>query len=270
MSLNEFTTSELGKFSVTRRYFPHLTDYDAKYDEAQFRRIERRLSFPAARCALVLLDVWNKNEIGFERFDRIVKKYVAPVADAFREAGMLVVHAPSPPVAAKYPDRRFKPGRPEDWLFYRSPDGWPTPPMIARTGEFAPYSLTVEENSGCVPQSEEALYRNYFIHPSVGPVANDVVIGDRNELHALLKDRQIFHIFYAGFSSNGCMLERDYGVKWVSYLGYDITLIRDCTGAVEMSDTVATLEQTRTSVQNIELWISTCSAEDLLDGLRKK
>ncbi|MFH1009132.1 MAG: hypothetical protein V1800_16785, partial [Candidatus Latescibacterota bacterium] len=98
----------------------------------------------------------------------------------------------------------------------------------------------------------------------------DMVVGDRKELHLLLEDRKIFHLFYTGFATNGCMLERDYGVKWTGvYLGYDVTLLRDCTRATETAQSVATMEQTRTSIDNLEFWITTTTSDSFLNGLRE-
>ena len=256
-------------FAIMRRYYPHALNYDDKHEEAAWRPVERRLDFDRTLCALVLVDVWSTNEIGFDRIDRIVRERITPLVHACREAGILVVHAPSPPVAGKYADRRFKPSRPEDWLFHRESDGWPTDEMLAGSGPFAKYSLRMDDPDAHRPGSQEELYRNYFIHPALGPEGDDVVVGDREELHALLKDRGKFHLFYGGFASNGCMLERDYGVKWVSYLGYDVTLLRDCTGATEMAHTLGTLEQTRASTENMEFWISSCRSTDFLAGLRR-
>ncbi|MDP7384962.1 MAG: hypothetical protein QF593_02925, partial [Nitrospinota bacterium] len=258
------------RFEITRRYVPHMVNYDDKHEEAEWRPVERRLDFDPALCALVLVDAWNTNEISFERIVRIVRERIVPVAKACREAGILVVHAPSPPVADKYPDRRFKPSRPEQGMFHREPDGWPAPEMMARSGAFAKYSLAVEDPGARRPGSQEELYRNYFVHPELGPEGDDVVIGDREELHALLKKRRKFNLFYAGFASNGCLLERDYGIRYVSsYLGYDATLIRDGTTATEMAYTLGTLEQTRASTENMEFWFSSCSSADLVAGLAR-
>jgi len=257
------------RFEITRRYVPHMVNYDDKHEEAELRPVERRLDFDGALCALVLVDAWNTNEIGFERIDRVARERIVPVVKACREAGILVVHAPSPPVADKYPDRRFKPSRPEQSMFHREPDGWPAPEMMARSGPFAKYSLALDDPGARRAGTEEELYRNYFINPALGPEGDDVVIGDREELHALLKERRKYHLFFAGFASNGCMLERDYGIRCVSYLGYDSTLIRDGTTATEMAHTLGTLEQTRASTENMEFWFSSCTSADLVAGLRR-
>ena len=82
-------------FEVTRRYYPHALNYDDKHEEAAWRPIERRLDFDRTLCALVLVDVWNTNEIGFNRIDRIARERIAPVVHACREAGMMASSGPT-------------------------------------------------------------------------------------------------------------------------------------------------------------------------------
>ena len=258
------------RFAITRRYFEHLEDYNVEgLSEATWRPVERRVDFDPSQCALILLDVWNMNPLGQEGYDQVTREQIKPVLEACRDAGILVVYAPAPEVADKYPARRFSPSRPGEWLFsppeYAS--DWPTQQMRARTGIYEKYNLSSDPN---VPaKSGVENYEHFLVHPAVAPKGDDVVVGDRKELHLLLEDRKIFHLFYTGFASNGCMLERDYGVKWTGvYLGYDVTLLRDCTRATEMAHTVATMEQTRTSIENMELWITTTTSQSFLEGLR--
>lgn len=259
------------RFTITRRYYEHIEDYDVKgLSEAGWRPVEKRVDFDPAQCALILLDVWNMNPLGQEGYDRVTREQIKPVLDACREAGILVVHAPAPDVADKYSTHRFRPSRPDEWLFRRPEfaSDWPTPEMRTKTGPYEKYSLS--STPGVERKSGVETYRNFFIHPAVAPKGDDMVVGDRKELHLLMEDRKIFHLFYTGFATNGCMLERDYGAKWTGvYLGYDVTLLRDCTRATEMAHTLATMEQTRTSIENLEFWISTTTCNFFLEGLRE-
>ena len=256
-------------FTITRRYYEHLEDYDTEVSEATYEPVERPVDFDPSECALVLVDVWSANCMGQDGFDSVTREKIAPVVRACRRAGILVVHAPCPQVADKHPDRRFKPTPPDQWLFAHPAYAadWPTPDMRSARGPYREYNLSRTPDAPVAPEVDR--YRNYFIHPAVLPEGNDVVIGDRKELHLLLQDRRIWHLFYAGFATNGCMLERDYGIRWVGYLGYDITLLRDCTRATEMSHTLPTMEQTRASIDNLQFWIATSSSDSFLDSLRK-
>jgi hypothetical protein len=65
------------------------------------------------------------------------------------------------------------------------------------------------------------------------------------------------------------MLERDYGTRNMSYLGYQANLLRDCTTALETGETVATFEQTHASVHNLEFWFPSTTSTALPGGLGK-
>lgn len=256
------------RFTITRRFFPHVTNYEADYHEETWTPVHRQVSFDVAQCALVVLDVWNLVSPIHKHMAAVTEERIGPVVKACRKAGLLVIHAPGPQVADKYPEHRFRPSPAEDWLFYRPWDGWPTREMLQRTGPYSEYAMWYEEDKA--HYTEEQKYTKYFIHPAVAPEEGDLVIGDREELHALLKEREIFNLFYVGFASNGCMLERDYGVRWVGYLGYDITLLRDCTRATETAASLPTLRQTRSSVENLEFWISTTTSENFIKALENR
>ena len=73
------------------------------------------MPLPVDETALVLVDLWNVHfiESWIARAARITKECVVPVLDAARQAGLTIVHAPSPPVAEQYPQlQRHKPPEP--------------------------------------------------------------------------------------------------------------------------------------------------------------
>ena len=261
------------RFEMPIRYVPWTVNYEDEFPEDKFAPIERRVGFDPELSALILLDVWSWHFMPTyrERAGLITRERIKPVAEACRKAGVLVVHAPSPPVANKYPEHRFWPA--SEWKrqpMYSPPGeapGWPAPEMASRTGRFKEYS---QKSSPDAPRlTEEQLYRKYNIHPAVGPEPNDLVVATREELHGLLAKHKRFHLFYAGFVSNGCILERDYGTRQMAYLGYQIILLRDCTTGLETSETIGTFEQTKASVHNLEFWFSTSTSGAMLDGLGK-
>ncbi|RKY61026.1 MAG: hypothetical protein DRP95_03430 [Candidatus Latescibacterota bacterium] len=84
------------------------------------------------------------------------------------------------------------------------------------------------------------------VHPSspepvrtpVRPAEGEPVVHTGEQLHRLLSERRVLHLFYAGFAANWCLLYRDYGVLAMHGRGYDIILVRDATAGVEFHDTV--------------------------------
>jgi hypothetical protein len=112
--------------------------------ESDFERASLHWSLPAERAALVLVDMWNEHYVlsHLERGGQITRERIVPLAQAFRDAGATVVHAPSPDCLHRYEQRLTRvegtpagpavPPRPEPLL----PD-WPPAEFRRKEGEFA-------------------------------------------------------------------------------------------------------------------------------------
>ena len=104
------------------RYFQDSTPADVPCRETAFIRREFEMPLPVEETALVLVDLWNVHfiESWIERAAQVTTECVVPVINAAREAGLTIVHAPSPSVAAQYPQlERHKPPEPS------TPSAWP-------------------------------------------------------------------------------------------------------------------------------------------------
>jgi len=250
------------------RYYRVYTDPDVPCDEGNFHHVERDLSLPLDQTALVLVDVWSDHYIDSwrERAAAITRQRIVPLPQAARDAGMMVIHAPSPRIVeSDHPEfmPAPEPGQPQD-----APE-WPPAEFrgIYRSGEFAAFGRNPE------PRLQEALAR-YVTTQSIAdvaaPVPGDSIIATGHQLHDLLCERQILHLIYAGFATNWCVIGRDYGIIAMNERGYDIVLIRDATTGVEFHDTVGQLTATEIAVREIETkyawstttdaFVATCSA----------
>jgi nicotinamidase-related amidase len=216
------------------RYYRVYTDEDVPCREADFGFVERRLPLPAPQTALVLVDVWATHYIDswFERAARITRERIVPLMEAARQAGVLVVHAPSPFVV----ERRHPESMPD-----RPPashgDGWPPPDFrgIYRSGEHAAFGRAAEPR---LARAQKRYETEQGIAEIAAPQPGDEVIADGPQLHDLLRERGILHLVYAGFATNWCVIGRDYGVIAMNGRGYNIVLVRDATDGVEFHDTV--------------------------------
>ena len=87
------------------RYFQDSTPADVPCLETAFIHREFEMPLPVDETALVLVDLWNVHfiESWIERAAQVTTECVVPVIDAARQAGLTIVHAPSPPVAEQYP-----------------------------------------------------------------------------------------------------------------------------------------------------------------------
>ena len=230
------------------RYFQDSTPANVSCRETHFIRREFEMPMPVAQTALVLVDLWNVHfiESWIERAKQITVDCVVPVIDAARRAGVTIVHAPSPPVAAQYPQlNRHKPPEPS------VPSTWPPKAFRSREGDFEVYRGPRSQPPG-IGVHWDSLEPELAVSPAIDVQTDDFVIATGTQLHALLEEQHILHLLYAGFATNWCVLGRDYGIRSMARYGYNIVLLRDATTGVEFPDTFDTLFATEIAIREVE------------------
>jgi len=78
------------------------------------------------------------------------------------------------------------------------------------------------------------------------------VVADGRQLHDLCEEKGILHMLVAGFATNWCILNRDYGIRAMAARGYNCILLRDATEGVEFPDTLETRFATEIAVREVE------------------
>jgi nicotinamidase-related amidase len=245
--------------SLPCRYYRVYTDANVSCDEANFQFVERTLPVPVAEAALVLVDVWSTHYIDswLARARQVTQEKIVPLLEAARRIGMTVIHAPCPQVADRYAPSPAPTTPPP-----RTRSDWPPSAFrgIYRAGEYADFGRNQE------PRLRAALDRyvtDLDISALVKPLPGEPVIHNGAQMHELLAERQILHLFYAGFATNWCVIGRDYGIYAMNDRGYNIVLVRDATTGVEFDDTVEALIATNIAIREIETkngWSTTTDA----------
>jgi len=218
-------------------------------------------------AALVLVDIWDRHMLKSheKRCLEITRDKILPVLDIARKAGITIVHCPGRNVACKYPQcKRFVRAK-EIVPSVRKSLDWPPENFRKRTGEYAMYAHPFLE-AEVEKYGREHYSKNLLIPEIVRPVAGDFVVATGNQLHRLLKERRILHLFYAGFATNMCLIHKDYGVKATSGRGYDVILLRDCTTGVETDYTMKGLITTEIAIQQIENGNSSTTSEEFIEA----
>ena len=229
-------------------------------EEWNYRHEEKTLAADTDQTALVLVDCWDAlyiNETFVRRAADIVRSTIVPFAEFCRETGILVIHAPSLSVAGRYMEWMENP---EDWDRNPAPDEWPPEDFRKRQGEHAglAWSLTP-----LLADWYDYMQNQMMIMREIEPVGNDVVIASGDQLHALLSNRRILHLLYAGFATNMCVPNKDYGTRAMISKGYHAVLLRDATTAVETHETYRDELLKETAITNAETghgFSSTCKA----------
>ena len=240
------------------RYYRVYTDPEVPCEEQNFHFVEQCLPVPAAQAALVLVDVWSTHYIDtwVQRAAEITRTQIAPLLQAARQAGVKVIHAPSPYVVERYYPGSMPPeveAPPVKW----PPDGFRG---IYRDGEFSAFGRDQEPR---LPGVYERYETELKIAEPARPLPGEAVIATGAQLHELLAQSRILHLFYAGFATNWCLVGRDYGIIAMNERGYNIVLVRDATAGIEFHDTVDQLGATEMTVREIETkyaWSTTTAA----------
>ena len=250
--------------TVPVRYYRLGPEGDRPIVEANFDFATKEVTMPAGQVGLVLVDCWDIHPYAshLERGEQICEQVLAPLADACREVGVAVIHAPSPGQAKLYP--QWTKFATDDELFGASgpASDWPPTEMRSRTGDYAQFA---KEEVPCVRKWREEQLDKRKIVDCLEPHPDDFVIATGEQLHRLCRHRGIVHLIYGGFAANMCVPGRDYGTRAFGLRGYNVILLRDGTTAIEAHCTLDGMRLTEASILETEMTIgSTCASEDLL------
>jgi nicotinamidase-related amidase len=254
-------TDPTATISLPCRYYRVFTDPDVPSEESNFGFVEQTLPLPVHQTALVLVDVWAVHYIDsmVRRIKRLVADTIVPALQAARQAGITVIHAPSPWIVQR---RGYQTAKPE--LAEPAVEAATWPPAgfghIYRGGEWAAFGRPEEPR---LPAVYEWYETDLDIAAPARPEGDDLVISSGPELHAVLEERRILHLIYVGFCANWCLVGRDYGIMAMNQRGYNLILLRDATTGIESADTVDDLLMTNMTIREIETkwgWSATSEA----------
>jgi nicotinamidase-related amidase len=233
---------------LTVRYFQDSTPLDVPCREENFIRREISMALPIEKTALVLVDLWNIHFIQswLERATAVLHAKVIPAMEAARRAGLTVVHAPSPPVAEQYPQlRRHKPA--PAWI----PPTWPPAEFRQREGQYTAFRGPRHQPPG-IGAWWEPMEHKLGVSPAVTVLEDEYLVATGQQLHELAEEKGLLHLIYAGFATNWCIMNRDYGVREMGGRGYNVVLLRDATMGVEYPDTLHDLLATEMAIREVE------------------
>jgi nicotinamidase-related amidase len=269
--------------------------------EASDRYVEAVWPLRLSETALILVDIWDwhSNRSHRERAAEITRGRILPLVEAARQAGILVIHAPSPDIAVRY----------EQWVRYAgdaaretaverllrqkfvdvlqmtdppealrpivdsippvlkalapNDPAWPPADFRKRAGDYVRYARPQ-------PPSWREVAQPRDIPKILRPKPGDYVVASGAQLHRLLKDRKILHLLYVGFATNMCVQNtRDYSMEQMGRRGYNCILLRDCTTGIENAYTLEGLLLTKAAILSLEKSQASATSSDLLRALHR-
>ena len=251
---------------VRPRYYRWYVDPGVEWVETNTGYAELDWEIPLSRAALVLVDVWDRHYLKDTeaRAEEIIQQKIRPLLKASRQAGLEIIHAPSPDLSIANKHPAWVGLISEEEIRGKREDDWPPPEFRQKSGPYKKYASPLEPRE----QERKELIKGLRMHPDVQPEGDEVVVATGEELHRYCKQRRILFLFYLGFNTNACILHRDYGTLEMSKRGYEIIMVRDCTTGMESFETHDELWQTRGAILILEMFGKySISSKELIAGL---
>jgi len=183
---------------------------------------EIRQKFAAARSAIVICDMWDKHWCqGATRRVGDLARRMDPVLRQAREAGVLVIHAPSETMSfyKDYPQRRLVLQAPA--VKHPADLNLPDPPLPID-----------DSDGGCDTPGDKAHQAWMRENPLLSMGPDDAISDNGDEIYNLLRQRNIQTLFIMGVHANMCILNRSFAIKQMTRWGLSCILVRDLTDAM--------------------------------------
>jgi len=187
---------------------------------------------------------------------------------AARSLGVMIVHAPSDTM-------KFYEGTPWRQRMQRAPSAPSSIPILARCPREPVESrdFPIEDeggNDGCddpVVKEWTGPYPWTREHPAIDIVGFDGVSDNGQEIYNFFRQEGITNVALMGVHTNICILNRGFGIRQMTRLGFQVVLVRDLTDAMydpRKRPFVSHTRGTELVIEYIESkWCSSIPGEDL-------
>ena len=193
---------------------------------------EQELRWDVAQTAIIICDMWDTHTCGLSA-QRVAA--MAPrmnqVVSAARSLGVMIIHAPSDTM-------KFYEGTPWRRRMQRAPSV-PSPiPILARCPREPDESSSFpidDTGGGCddpMLKKWTGPYPWTRQHPAIDIIAFDGVSESGQEIYNFCKQQGITNVALMGVHTNICILNRSFGIRQMTRLGFQVVLVRDLTDAM--------------------------------------
>ena len=233
----------------------------------KFRVSEQVLRWEAARTAIVICDMWDTHTCGLSaQRVAVMAPRMNQVVSAARSLGVMIVHAPSDTM--KYYEG--SPARRRMQLAPTAPSPFPLlnrcPRDPAEERDF-PIDDTAGGCDDPILKKWTGPYPWTRQHPAIDIVGFDGVSDSGQEIYNFFKQDGITNVVLMGVHTNICILNRGFGLRQMTRLGFQAVLARDLTDAMydpRARPFVSHTRGTELVIEHIEAkWCPSILSEDL-------
>lgn len=228
---------------------------------------ERVLRWEVDQTAIIICDMWDTHtcSLSAQRV-AVMAPRMNHVVSVARSLGVMVIHAPSDTM-------KFYEGTPERLRMQRAPLASSPIPILAR----CPREPAEERNfpvddtaGGC----DDPILRKWTgpypwkrQHPAIDILGFDGVSDNGQEIYNFCKQEGITNVALMGVHTNICILNRSFGIRQMTQLGFQVVLARDLTDAMYDPRTrpfVSHARGTELVIEHIESrWCPSILSDDL-------
>lgn len=233
----------------------------------KFRASEQVMQWKVAQTAIVICDMWDTHtcSLSAQRVGMMAPR-MNQVVSAARSLGVMIIHAPSDTM-------KFYEGTPWRQRMKDAPTAPSETPILARCPREPAESRNFpidDAAGGCddpVVKPWIGPYPWTRQHPAIDILGFDGVSDNGQEIYNFFRQEGITNIALMGVHTNICILNRGFGTRQLTRLGFQVALVRDLTDAMYDPRTrpfVSHARGTELVIEHIEAkWCPSILSEDL-------
>ena len=229
---------------------------------------EQVLQWPVSRTAIIICDMWDTHTCAMSA-QRVAA--MAPrmnqVVSAARSHGVMIIHSPSDTM-------KYYEGTPWRERMRNAPAAESPFPILNRCPRVPDEErdFPIDDSAGgcddpILKKFEGPPYPWTREHPAIDIVGFDGVSESGQEIYNFCKQEGIDKIVLMGVHTNICILNRGFGARQMTRLGFEVVLARDLTDAMYDPRTRPFVSHTRGTelvIEHIEkMWCASIVGDDL-------
>lgn len=229
---------------------------------------ERTVEWPVARTAIIICDMWDAHtcSLSAQRVAAMAPR-MNQVVNAARAHGVMIIHAPSDVM-------KFYEGTPFRQRMQQAPAAVSPFPILNRCPRIPEEeaNFPIDDSAGGCddpfpPKNPGPPWPWTREHPALDIVGFDGVSESGQEIYNFCKQEGIDKIVLMGVHTNICILNRGFGTRQMTRLGFDVVLARDLTDSMYDPRTRPFVSHTRGTelvIEHIEtMWMPSILGDDL-------
>jgi len=256
-----------GEATLNRPKVPGTLSLRARRRTREGGASEQVRKWPVASTAIIICDMWNTHTCAMSaQRVALMAPRMNQVVSAARSLGVMIIHSPSDTM-------KYYEGTPQRDRMRNAPTAASPFPIIKRCGRTPEEERNwpIDDSQACddpIPNKFEGPpYPWTRENPAIDIVGFDGVSESGQEIYNYCKQEGIDKVVLMGVHANICILNRGFGARQMTRLGFQVVVARDLVDAMydpRQRPFVSHTRGTELVIEHIEtMWCPTILGEDL-------